>query len=74
MSRLLEDVKIDQLSVEERLELIGDIWDSFSDSGSEISIPEWHKKELKRRIAELDADPASRITRDELNARLRRPK
>jgi len=45
------------LSVEQRLELIGELWDSIPDSPDELPVPEWHRAELKRRLAAADADP-----------------
>jgi putative addiction module component (TIGR02574 family) len=54
---LLQQLGIDRLSVPERLELISRIWDSIPESESGGPIPEWHRRELERRIAVADADP-----------------
>ncbi|MDX6531255.1 MAG: hypothetical protein QOH41_3545 [Blastocatellia bacterium] len=45
------------LTVEQRLELIGELWDSIPDSLDELPVPEWHRQELERRLAAADADP-----------------
>lgn len=60
-----------KLSVAERLELVGDIWDSIAaDAPGSIELSEAQRRELRRRLAEHDADPASAIpwsqVRDEL--------
>jgi putative addiction module component (TIGR02574 family) len=47
---------IDQLSVDERLRLIGDIWDTLTPL-TNVEIPESHRNELDRRLAEADANP-----------------
>lgn len=45
------------LTIEQRLELIGELWDGLPDSVDELPVPEWHKVELNRRLAAADADP-----------------
>ena len=45
------------LSVEQRLELIGELWDSIPDSIDALPVPDWHREELERRLAVADADP-----------------
>jgi putative addiction module component (TIGR02574 family) len=69
MMPTIQDLGIDQLSPEERLRLIGDIWDSFS--LYETPIPESHKEELDRRLAAADSTPNAELTWEELRARLR---
>ena len=49
----LEQFGIDQLSAQDRMELVGLIWDSLS--GEQLPpIPAWHKQEVERRIARAD--------------------
>jgi putative addiction module component (TIGR02574 family) len=70
MSSNMHDLGIDQFSPEDRLRLIGEIWDSLSDS-QQPEIPEAHRKELDRRLAAADADPAAAAPWEEVRARLR---
>jgi len=49
------------LTVEQRLELIGELWDSIPDSSDGLPVPEWHRKELERRLAAADTDPDAAI-------------
>jgi putative addiction module component (TIGR02574 family) len=58
------------LSVEQRLELIGELWDSIPDSLDELPVPDWHRQELKRRLAAADADPDAAIPWEEVKRRL----
>ena len=57
------------LPSDERLHLVEEIWDSLATSVRELPIPDWHREELDRRLA----DPSERatISVDELKARLR---
>lgn len=59
------------LSVEQRLELIGELWDGIPDSLDALPIPEWHREELERRLAAADADPEAAIPWEEVKKRLR---
>ncbi|ESQ74062.1 addiction module protein [Asticcacaulis sp. AC402] len=47
-----DDIK--RLSVEERLELIGDLWDSIE--AERLPVPDAHRAEIERRLATLDED------------------
>jgi putative addiction module component (TIGR02574 family) len=59
------------LSVEQRLELISELWDSIPDSLDTLSVPEWHREELDRRLAAADANPDAGIPWEEVKRRLR---
>ena len=59
------------LSVEQRLELIGELWDSIPDSFEALPVPEWHLEELERRLAAADANPDTAIPWEEVKRRLR---
>ncbi len=58
-----------KLSPEQRLELIGEIWDSLEDEALELE-PEL-VAELDRRLAELEANPAEGRPAAEVIARIR---
>jgi putative addiction module component (TIGR02574 family) len=63
--------EIDQLSVIERLELISRLWDSIPESAEALPVPDWHREELERRIAEADAAPESGIPWEQVRSELR---
>lgn len=69
MSSLLTTLGIDRLSPAERIQLIGEIWDSLTPI-DQLPIPESHREELDRRLAAADADPAAGRPREEVEARL----
>lgn len=41
-----------QLPPEQRLQLVEDIWDSLAQSEASVPVPEWHRTELDRRLAD----------------------
>ena len=51
-------IRVDELSAEERVELIGQLWDSL-DPATAAPITDSLAAELDRREAEADADPES---------------
>lgn len=60
------------LTVEQRIELIGELWDSIPDSVEAMPVPEWHREELERRLAAADAEPDAAIPWEDVKRRLRR--
>src|SRR5439155_345099 len=71
MSLTLEELGLDRLSVVERLDLISTIWDSIPNTLEALPIPEWHRRELERRLADCETNPEASIPWEEVKARLR---
>jgi putative addiction module component (TIGR02574 family) len=71
MSLTLEQFGIDRLSPQERLELIGLIWDSLPDDAP-FTPPDWHLRELERRITAADVDPGAAESWEAVRERLSR--
>jgi putative addiction module component (TIGR02574 family) len=65
----LQQLGIDRLTVAERFDLIGQIWDSLVDSEA-FEIPVEHREELERRIASADAHPDAAVPWETVKARL----
>ena len=59
------------LTVEQRLELIGELWDSIPESLDALPVPDWHREELERRLAEADANPQEAVSWEEVRRQLR---
>ena len=57
MTVSIEELGIDRLSVQERLALIEQIWDSLPPEVQPAEVPEWHLAELSRRRAAVEAAP-----------------
>jgi putative addiction module component (TIGR02574 family) len=65
----LEQFGIERLTPPQRLELIELIWDSLPDDAP-FSPPEWHLRELEKRITAADADPNAAEPWEAVRARL----
>jgi putative addiction module component (TIGR02574 family) len=65
MASLTSD-EIARLSPEERLALIGQLWDSLRDT--EVPLPEAQQAELARRLSSLDQDRTQAVTWEQLRA------
>lgn len=70
MSQTLKQLGIDRLSVPDRLDLIGRIWDSIDAVEGPVPIPDWHWHELEQRRAAADADPEAGVPWEVVKARL----
>ena len=60
------------LPVEERMQLVGAIWDSISAVPEALPLTQWQRDELDRRLAEFEANPETGSTLEEVFARIRR--
>lgn len=61
--------RILELPPEERLQLVEDIWDSLAQSEQNVPVPDWHKRELDRRLADSCEDAT--LSWDEVQQRLK---
>ncbi|CAN5858786.1 hypothetical protein BH20GEM1_BH20GEM1_00740 [soil metagenome] len=66
MKQALMD-EIRRLSIEEQIELLGDVWDEIADSEA-VPVPEWHLREIERRLAEPEPEY---VPWDEVRRRLK---
>jgi putative addiction module component (TIGR02574 family) len=66
MSVTLEQFGLDGLPPDDRLALAGLLWDSLE--GETFTPPDWHVRELERRVAAADADPTAAIPWDEFKS------
>lgn len=58
-----------RLPPEERIELLGEAWDSIAATPEEVPIPEWHVEELQRRLNDPDV---RYVPWEEVRTRLRK--
>lgn len=70
MSPGLISLGIDRLSVEERLSLIGDIWESIEEESHPLPISEELGRELDRRWAEHEANPKEGVPWEQVKAKI----
>ena len=67
MNKALKE-QVLQLPPDERLELIGELWDSLDEA--DVPLTESQIVEAKRRLAEHHADPSTGVPWEEVRARL----
>ena len=48
---------IAQMPIEQRIQLVEDIWDSIAELPEAVEIPGWHKRELEKRLEAYHANP-----------------
>ncbi len=49
---------IAEMPLEQRIQLVEDIWDSIAELPEALNVPEWHKGELEKRLERYHADPS----------------
>lgn len=65
----LEELGIHQLSVQDRLLLIEQIWESLPEEIEPGEVPQWHRDELARRRSQIQPDsPGGRPWRDVMSS------
>ncbi len=69
MAVTMKELGIDQLSVEDRLTLIQEIWDSIPDAA--VPLSEDQKRLFDERLADLEARPDEVLTWEEIKADVR---
>jgi putative addiction module component (TIGR02574 family) len=69
MSALITTLGIDRLSVEDRLQLVQEIWESLGPDVDRQPLTENQMVELNRRIAVLDANPEAVTPWETIEAR-----
>ncbi|MGL6097250.1 MAG: addiction module protein [Fimbriiglobus sp.] len=70
MTQLAADFPVDRLTVPERLDLLGRLWDSLLRDDQPPPAPAWHLDELRKRVAAADAAPDASIPLEDLRREL----
>lgn len=63
-------IDIDGMAPEDRLKLIGELWDSLQHSADSIPVSEAHRDELDARLDAIDKGDAELVEWDEVRRRL----
>lgn len=73
MASMIETLGIDieRLSVDERLQLLGEIWDSVAASPDQLPLAEEQRQDLDRRLAEIERNPNDVVPWEEIKAQAR---
>lgn len=68
MSTRMRDLGIDQLGVDERLELMHEIWDSIVAEPGRTYLTDAQQRELEHRFAQHEADPGDGVPWEQIKA------
>ena len=68
--RAIDIPEISQLSTQEKILLVEDLWDSIASDDSHIPVPESHKAELDRRLERHINSPGELLSLEELQVRI----
>lgn len=63
---------LDQMSIEEKLELMEQLWADLSRRPEDVPLPEWHREVLEEREAALERGEEEVMDWEEAKARLRK--
>lgn len=66
-----EDFPYLELSIEERILLVEDIWDSIAAEQDQVPLTKAQKELLQKRLDAYEADPGNVVTWEEVKARVR---
>ena len=62
--------EIARLTAPEKILLLEDLWDSIAAEESNVPVPQSHREELDRRLAQYEKDPGTLLTLDDLRGRV----
>ena len=62
--------EIARLTVPEKILLLEDLWDSIAADEASVPVPQSHRQELDRRLAQYEKDPGNLLTLDDLRGRV----
>jgi putative addiction module component (TIGR02574 family) len=61
---------LERLTTAEKILLLEDLWDSIAADESSVPMPDSHREELDRRLAEYERNPGRLLTLDDLRKRV----
>ena len=70
MTQISEQLNIKELSIEERILLIEEIWDSIEAEQEMLELTEEQKSELDRRLESYRKNPGESVTWESVKSRL----
>lgn len=68
MATKMQELGIDRLGVDQRLELMHEIWDSITSESGRSYMTDAQRRELERRLAEHEADPEDVVPWEQVKA------
>ena len=62
--------EVESWSVDDRLRLVREVWDRLTSAGYDPELPDEMKRELDRRIDEMDRHPETGVPWEDVKARI----
>jgi putative addiction module component (TIGR02574 family) len=62
---------VQNLSVEDKLALMAELWESLSERPEDVPVSDAQREELRRRIEEYDANPREGASWEQVKARMK---
>ena len=66
-----EPASVFDLSPSEKLQLVEDLWDDLASTPEDVPLHEWQKDELERRKANLQSNPTSGLSWEQVKQGVR---
>lgn len=66
--------EIGSWSIEDRIQLVQEVWDQIADAGAEAPLTAAQEAELDRRLAALEANPEDVVTWETVRDQVKRPR
>ena len=60
----------DELSTDDQIEYLQDLWDRISSDPDEVSVPDWHKEILEERLARYERNGMEGTTLEDFEKEL----
>ena len=67
----MNSTSVFDLSKSEKLQLVEDLWDDLAASSEDVPVQEWQKIELDRRKANLQSQPSTGISWEDVKRNIR---
>lgn len=62
--------EIAEMPIQQRIQLVEDIWNSIAAKPEAVPVPEWHKQELEKRLQAYHSNPDEGSTWSEVKQRV----
>jgi putative addiction module component (TIGR02574 family) len=70
MSRDLDPSRFDDLPVDEKIDLVQELWDRIAASPDDVPVPDWHLETVRERLAAHRRAPEQTVSWDDVRREL----
>ncbi len=62
--------EIEEMPIQQKIQLVEDVWDSIAKIPENVGIPQWHKQELETRLQAYHQNPKEGSSWDDVKKRI----